>query len=147
MLLRVPLLVLCAAAIVFGVARLSDTNACDDAKSQGFAAALGHPVPGGPEGLARRVTDNCRGGADLSATAVALARGGELQQAERLARGAIRRDPRDYQGWISLAIVMQRSHRPAEQRRAALRALGLNPRYAAARQLAKPARAAGASGP
>jgi hypothetical protein len=146
-LVRGALVLTAIAAVVFGVTRLSDTDACNHAKSQGFSAALGKPVPGGPQGLARRVTDNCRGGSDLSATAVALARGGALAQADRLAREAIRRDPRGYQGWISLAIVRQDQHRPAAQRQAALRALALNPRYAAARQLASPARAGAASGP
>jgi hypothetical protein len=144
---RGVIVLIAIAAVVFGVTRLHDANVCNDAKSQGFAAALGKPVPGGPDGLARRVTDHCRGGSDLSATAVALARGGALTQADGLAREAIRRDPRGYQGWVALAIVRQDQHRPAAQRQAALRALALNPRYGAARQLASPARAGATSGP
>jgi len=144
---RGVLILIAAAAVVLGVTRLGDANDCDAAKDQGFAAALGKPVPGGPEGLARRVTAHCRGGGDLSATAVALARGGELAPAARLVREAIRRDPRDYQGWVALAIVRQDQHQPGAQRRAALRALALNPRYAAARRLASPAPVAAPAGP
>jgi hypothetical protein len=145
-LVRGGLVLIAAAVVVFGFARLSDVRACDRAKDEGFAAALGHRVSDGPEALARDVTDHCRGGADLAATSVALARGGSLAPAERLAREAIRRDPRDYQGWIAMAIVRQRRHQPAEQQQAARRALALNPRYAAARQLASSAGGA-ATGP
>jgi hypothetical protein len=146
-LVRAGLVVIAAAAVVFGFTRLSDVRACDRAKNDGFAAALGRRVPGGPDGLARRVSDHCSGGSDLAATSVALARGGAVVPAERLAGEAIRRDPRDYQGWVALAIVRQRQRLPAAQRRAALRALALNPRYAAARQLASPGSAAVPAGP
>jgi hypothetical protein len=138
-LVRGGLVLIAAAAVVFGFARLNDVRACDHARSEGFALALGHRVPGGPDALARDVSDHCRGGSDLSATSVALARSGALAPAERLAREAIRRDPRGYQGWIALAIVRQRQHLPAASQGAARRALALNPRYAAARQLASPA--------
>lgn len=138
MLVRGVLLLVAAAAIVFGATRLSDASACDHAKQLGFAAALGHPVPGGPARLANDVIDHCRGGAALSATSVALARGGALGTAARLAHEAIRRDPRDYQGWVALAIVLQRQGHPLAQRAAARRAVALNPRYGAAQQLAQP---------
>jgi Flp pilus assembly protein TadD len=138
MLLRISLIAACVAAVVFGATRLHDVRACDSAKDRGFAAALGKPVAGGAQALARDVADHCRGGADLSATSVALARGGALGPAGRLAREAIRRDPRDYQGWVALAIVLQREGHPQAQRAAARRAVVLNPRYAAAQQLARP---------
>lgn len=138
MLLRVPLIALCAAAVVFGATRLHDVRACNSAKQRGFALALGHRVATTPQQLARDVEDHCRGGADLSATSAALARSGRLGPAAQLAHEAIRRDPRDYQGWVALAIVRQHEGRPLAQRAAARRAVALNPRYAAAQQLAQP---------
>lgn len=147
MLVRGVLVLIAAAAIVFGATRLHDTDACNDARREGFHVALGHGVPGEADALARKVADHCRGGSDLAATGVALARAGAVAPAERLARQAVRRDPRDYLGWISLAIVLQRRHHPAASRAAARRALALNPRYAAARQLASPAGAGAPAGP
>jgi hypothetical protein len=138
------MLLIAAAAIVFGATRLSDASACEHAKDRGFAAALGRPVAGGPDKLARDVSDHCRGGSALSATSAVLSNRGALVAAERLAREAIARDPRDYQGWVALAIVAQREHHPAQQRAAARRALALNPRYGAALQLLGPAHGGGA---
>jgi hypothetical protein len=63
-LVRGALLLIAAAAIVFGATRLGDASACEHARQQGFAAALGKPVPGGPDELAREVAGHCRGGAD-----------------------------------------------------------------------------------
>ena len=104
MLVRGLLVLTAAAAIVFGATRLHDTNACNDAKREAFQVALGRGVPGGADALARSVADHCRGGSDLAATGVALARAGAVAPAERLAREAVHRDPRDYLGWVSLAI-------------------------------------------
>jgi Flp pilus assembly protein TadD len=146
-LVRGVLVLIAAAAIVFGVTRLQDTNACNDAKREGFQIALGRGVPGTADALARKVADHCRGGSDLAATGVALARAGAVAPAERLAREAVRRDPRDYLGWVSLAIVLQRRNEPAASRAAARRALALNPRYAAAQQLAAPSGAGARAGP
>ena len=138
MLIRLAMLALCAVAVVFGATRLHDVRACSSAKQRGFALALGHRVATSPQQLARDVADHCRGGADLSATSAALARSGQLGPAALLAHEAIRRDPRDYQGWVALAIVFQHEHRTQAQRAAARRAVALNPRYAAAQQLAQP---------
>jgi hypothetical protein len=146
-LLRGILIVIAAAAIVFGATRLHDADACNDAKNAAIAVALGHPPPGGPQPLADKVADHCRDSRDLAAAGGALARAGDLTVAERLAHQAVARDPRDYLGWVSLAIVLQRRHETAASRAAARRALALNPRYAAAQQLAAPAGAAAPSGP
>jgi Flp pilus assembly protein TadD len=146
-LLRGVLVLISAAAIVFGVTRLQDTNACNDAKREGFQIALGRGVPATADALARKVAAHCRGGSDLAATGVALARSGAVAPAERLAREAVRREPRDYLGWVSLAIVLQRRKEPAASRAAARRALALNPRYAAAQQLASPSGAGAPAGP
>jgi hypothetical protein len=145
-LVRGGVILIAAAAIVFGLHRLGDVRACQHARAEGFAASLGRPVPGGPDRLARDVIAHCRGGSDLSATSVALARSGALGTAGRLAREAIRRDPRDYLGWVALAIVLQRDD-PVASRRAARRALVLNPRYAAAQQLASQRPAGAPAGP
>jgi len=147
MILRVTLIAVCAAAVVFGATRLHDVRACNHARGVSFAATLGRPVPGGPQRLARDAIEHCRGGTDLAAIGAALAQDGAVVPAQRLAQEAVRRDPRDYQGWVTLAIVAQRERRPAAQRAAALRALALNPRYAAARQLASSARGGGGAGP
>jgi len=146
-LVRGVLVVIAAAAIVFGVTRLHDADACKDAKAAGIAVALGHGSAAGGGPLADKVADHCRDSSDLAAASGALARGGDLAAAERLARRAVARDPENYLGWVSLAIVLQRSHEAAASRAAARRALALNPRYAAAQQLASPARGVGAAGP
>jgi hypothetical protein len=146
-LVRGGVILIAVAAIAFGLHRLGDVRACQHARSEGFAASLGQRVPGGADRLARDVIAHCRGGSDLSATSVALARTGALDTAGRLAREAIRRDPRDYLGWVALAIVLQRRHEPASSRQAARRALALNLRYAAAQQLASQGRAGAPAGP
>jgi Tfp pilus assembly protein PilF len=138
---------LAAAAIVFGVTRLQDTNACEQAKAGAIAVALGHAPGATPASLAQEAADHCRDSSDLAATSAALARGGDVAIARRLARRAVARDPRGYLNWVSLAVVLQRAHEPAASRAAARRALALNPRYAAAQQLASPARGGGAAGP
>jgi tetratricopeptide (TPR) repeat protein len=146
-LVRGALVLIAAAAIVFGVTRLRDADACSDAKNAAIAVALGHAPPGGPQPIADKVVAHCRDSSDLAAAGGALARAGDVAVAEGLARRAVSRDPRGYLGWASLAIVLQRRHEPAASRAAARRALALNPRYAAAQQLAGPARGGAPSGP
>jgi Tfp pilus assembly protein PilF len=146
-LVRGVLVLIAAAAIVFGATRLHDVRACASAKREGFALALGKRVSVSASQLTRDVRDHCRASADLSATSVALARSGALAPAAQLAHAAIRRDPRGYLGWVALAIVLQHEHRPLAQRAAARRAVALNPRYGPAQELASGAPAAGAAGP
>jgi Flp pilus assembly protein TadD len=147
-LLRGTLVLIAAAAIVFGVTRLHGTDACDDAKRAGFAfAAIGHGPAGSAERLATKVADNCRDTGDLAATSSVLVQAGALAPAERMARTAVARDPRGYLGWISLAIVLQRRREPRASRAAARRALALNPRSAAVRELASPRGAGVRAGP
>ena len=147
MLVRGAFVLIAAAIIVFGATRLHDTTACTDAKNAAIAAALGHRPPGGPQPLANRVADHCRDSRDLAAAGGALVRAGDLTVAEGLARKAVARDPRGYLGWASLAAVLQRRNMLAASRAAARQSLALNPRYAAARQLAAPAGAGAPSGP
>jgi hypothetical protein len=146
-LVRGAIVLLAAAAIVFGATRLHEANACRRAKAAGIAIALGHAPGAGAAPLARKAADNCRDSGDLAATSAVLARAGDLSIAERLARKAVARDPRSYLGWVSLAIVLQDRHEAAASRAAARRAVALNPRYAAARQLASPAPGGGGAGP
>jgi hypothetical protein len=146
MLVRGALVVLAVAVVVFGVKRLHQANACRDAKNAAIAVGLGHAPPGGADRLATKVIDNCRDSSDLAAAAAVIARGGHRAVAERLSRRAVARDPSNYLDWVALSIVLQRDQ-PAASRAAARRAVALNPRYAAAQQLASPAPGASSSGP
>ena len=79
-----------------------NANACSDAKSK--ASQRRSAGAQGPQAGRSRT----EGGRPLpwrqrpAATSVALARGGAIAPAQRLALEATRRDPRDYQGWIAL---------------------------------------------
>jgi len=146
-LVRAALVVAAAAVIVFGATRLHKVDICHDAKNAALAVGLGHPPPGGAAQLSTKIVDNCRDSSDVAAAGAAISRGGDLAVAEHLTRTAVSRDPSAYVAWTALAIVLTRRNKPAASRAAARRAVALNPRYAAARQLAAPARAVAPSGP
>ena len=147
MLLRGAIVLVSALAVAFGATRLHDERACNGARERGFAMALGQRAPGEAQAIARDVSAHCKGGTDLSAASAVLANAGALPAAQRLAREAVRRDPRDFRGWVALAIVAQHAHHPLAQRAAARRALVLNPRYGPAQVLASGARAGAGAGP
>lgn len=147
MLLRGAIVLVSALAIAFGATRLHDERACNSAGERAFALAVGKHPTGGAQSVARDVTAHCDGGIELSAASAVLANAGALRTAQGLAREAVRRDPRDFRGWVALAIVAQRAHHPLAQRAAARRALALNPRYGPAQLLASGARAGAGAGP
>jgi len=146
-LVRGALVLIAAAVIAFGATRLHEVDNCHDAKNAAIAVGLGHHPPGGAAQLSTKIVDNCRDSNDVAAAGAAIARDGDLAAAERLTRTAVSRDPHAYLAWTALAIVLKRRNEPAASRAAARRAVALNPRYAAARQLAAPAGAGAPSGP
>lgn len=112
----------------FGVAHLRDTRRCDG------AVADARQLPrdgsrGASVAIARRVEADCRGSEDLALAARSLTRSGHVAAAVPLTDEAIRRDPRNYEGWVALTDVMNARHLAKPAVRALGHVLALNPLF------------------
>lgn len=132
-----PLRLLLAAAavvvLVLAIGRIGAVDGCAGARKdtlrmgRALAAHRTVTVPGGEQGVVRRLLADCRGGDELAEGSAALAAGGRTASAERLAREAIRREGDNFLAWDALALAVRGTDR-AEARRAVARAQRLNPR-------------------
>ncbi len=118
MLLRLAIAAAAVAAIAFGIARLGDTHACQDAQAD--------PVRSVDALLA-----DCHGALPLATGSVALVKAGRTADARRLADAAARRQPDDYISWLAVAGVRAADGDQAGAQRARERARELNPLAAA----------------
>lgn len=128
MLLRAPLLAVCAAAIVFGAVHLHRTDACQAARGAIVTALFHHREP--PGGLARqqrRLVDSCRDGTVLAFVSTVETTAGRHALALALARTVTRDEPRNRVGWIALAQALTLSD-PRGAAAATARAKQLDPR-------------------
>jgi tetratricopeptide (TPR) repeat protein len=127
------LLVLTAAVVLAGFAAitLSDTRACrEDSKMLArFAFGADEPIT---DGFVDELPERCRGARALATASVTLTRRGRSAQAVRLADEAIRREPRNHEGWIALAAALRSRGLEEAADRAQREALRLNPRFAPA---------------
>jgi hypothetical protein len=108
---RIAIVALAAAAIVFLGARLREHDRCQSAQTSS-------PL---------RVSElraNCRDPDVLAGASVVLMNSGARQDAIRLAREAVRREPDSFSGWVAVALTD-----PARARGAIARAKALNPRW------------------
>ena len=131
--LRIALVAVCVAAVVFGFSRLHDADTCESARQSIITALFHHHEPAG--GLARqqqRLVDNCRDGSVLAFVSTVETTAGQHGFATSLARKVTRDEPRNRVGWVALAQALQRSD-PRGSAAAAARAKALDPRGAVPR--------------
>jgi hypothetical protein len=112
---RVAIVALAAAAIVFLGSRLRDHDRCEAAQ----AAVTTHVA---------QVTDSCRDPDVIAGASAALLNAGRSEEGLRLARESVRREPESFIGWVAMGLAL-RDRDPAGSRRALARAEELNPRW------------------
>jgi len=111
---RVALAAVAVAAIVFGITRLGDTHACENAQAD-------------PAGNVDALLADCHGALPLATRSVALVKAGRTADAKRLADAAAERQPDDYISWLAVAGVRAAGGDQAGATRARERARELNP--------------------
>jgi hypothetical protein len=123
--LRVGLIIVCAAAIVFGAVRLHQDDSCEHTRTALLSALFHRTTPaGGFAHQERRLIDTCRDRDVLTAVAVVEQRLGSPSRAAALARVVVTDEPRNARGWAVLAqAVAHDDPRAAAAARARLRAL------------------------
>ena len=125
------LLVLALAVVLagFGAIALSDTRACraDSERLVRFAVGAEAEIT---DGFVDELSKRCRGSRALAGASVVLSGRGRAAQAVRLADEAIRRDPRNQEGWVALAEALRRRGLEAASERARREVRRLNPRFA-----------------
>lgn len=112
----------------FAVIGLHDSSECRDRSDVVLRLAIGDAVRTDAT-FVDRFIDDCRGSHLLAVAASALARKGRLSQAIRLSDEAIRREPRNHEGWLALSQTLRRRGLDAAADRALRRVRELNPRY------------------
>lgn len=127
--LRLGLVAVAVLLVVLAVGRIRHDDGCIAAGHDALRAARGNAaaLAVSDDRIVRRLERDCRGGDDLAQAGAALAIGGRTVAAERLAREAIRREPRNFLAWDALALAVRRTDR-AQARRAVAEAQRLNPR-------------------
>jgi Flp pilus assembly protein TadD len=126
--LRVALIAVCVAAVVFGAVRLHRNDSCQSARSAIVTALFHHREPDG--GLAeqqQRLTGECRDGTLLALVSTVETTAGRHTFALALARRVTRDEPRNRVGWIALSQALARTD-PRGSAAAAARARTLDPR-------------------
>ena len=118
MLARLGIALVAVAAIAFGIVRLGDTRACENAQAD-------------PVGSVDALLAECHGALPLATGSVALVKAGRTGDAKRLADAAARRQPDDYISWLAVAGVRAADGDGAGATRARERARELNPLAAA----------------
>jgi Flp pilus assembly protein TadD len=132
-LIRGLLLGVAAAAIVFGIAGLRQTDHCDDAKHAIdvviYERSLGvrDQQPSELASKQRRLVAECRDRTELARYATLEGTVGLSALAASLARTVTRLEPENRFGWLALALVLNRVQ-PAAADAARRRAHALDPR-------------------
>ena len=112
---RLAIVLLAVAAIVLLGSRLREHGRCDSARADvGRRAGELAASCGDPDVIA-------------SASAVLLA-AGKRNEAVRLARESVRREPDSFAGWVAVGLTL-RDRDPVRSRAALARAKALNPRW------------------
>jgi hypothetical protein len=109
-LLRGALVVVCVAAIAFGVTRLDQFDSCQHTRTAVLSALFHRQVPaGGFAAQERRLVDTCRDRNILAEIAVVATAVGQPDRGASLARRAVRDEPHNVRGWAALARALDRS--------------------------------------
>jgi hypothetical protein len=112
---RVAIVLVAVAAIVLLGSRLRDHDRCDSAR-----AAVGQRTG--------ELITSCRDPDVIASASAVLLAGGQPDQAVRLARESVRREPQSFVGWVAMGLTL-RDRDPAGSRAALARAKALNPRW------------------
>jgi hypothetical protein len=112
---RVAIVLVAVAAIVLLGSRLRDHDRCDSAR-----AAVGQRTG--------ELITSCRDPDVIASASAVLLAGGQPDQAVRLARESVRREPESFVGWVAMGLTL-RDRDPAGSRAALARARALNPRW------------------
>jgi cytochrome c-type biogenesis protein CcmH/NrfG len=126
---RLTVLTLAVFLAGFGLVAHHDWNRCNDEGRLVFRVGAGQQ---------KHVTDTevdqlagaCRGSHILALAANVMAVHRQPRAAIRLADEAIRREPRNFEGWVALSRALRDRHLDTAAARALRRALALNPRFA-----------------
>jgi Flp pilus assembly protein TadD len=113
--LRIAILAVAIAAIVFLGARLRQHDHCQSAQTA-------NPLQ------VAALTKDCRDPDVLAGASVVLLNAGKRADAVRMAQEAVRREHDSFAGWVAVAFVT-RDRDPAQARSAIARAKALNPRW------------------
>jgi hypothetical protein len=114
-------LAIAAVAVVLAgvlVVRLSDHQACEDARRGVFAVVAGNAPRGELGSDVRQVEEHCRGTDALVATAGALRTIGDTRRALALAREAADDEPESFAAWRAVAALSRGTERLEAERRA-----------------------------
>ena len=140
--LRLAICAVCLAAILVLAGRLSDQDACQDARRAVFLLGTRGVAPQRALATeAKALREDCHDVDELSAGSVSMLLAGRGDDALALAREATRHGPEVFSAWVALEAAQRRSN-PAAARRAEARARVLNPRWTGPAPL--PPRRAGA---
>ena len=115
MAVRLAIVLVAAAAIVLLGSRLRDHDRCDSAR----AAVATH---------VGTLASSCRDPDILAGASAQLLAAGQRDQAVRLARESVSREPQSFIGWVAVGLTL-RDRDPAASRAALTRAKALNPRW------------------
>ncbi|MFL5846834.1 MAG: hypothetical protein ACJ762_19295 [Solirubrobacteraceae bacterium] len=111
----------------FGAISLRDHDSCQEQSARMIDVIVGKVQRA--DRYVDEFLDECRGSRILALTANGLARRGKLDDAVRISDEAIRREPRNYEGWAALAAALRKRGLDAAADRATGRAQALNPRF------------------
>ncbi len=123
---RIVLLGAVIAVIAVATHRLHDVRACRSASEHSGRLAF-REISGSPKRAVDRVLAVCPDEQIVAQNAGILLFAGDVADAQRLARAAVHRAPRDSESWIAMAYVLARAKRPQAAARALRRAHQLNP--------------------
>lgn len=123
-------LVLSLAVLLAGFAAIErhDSRECAADSSTLLQFFLGADVPV-TDGFVDAFAEKCRGSHLLATAANGLVERGRVAQAVRLSDEAIKREPRNYEGWLALAAALRRRGLDEAAGRALREARRLNPRF------------------
>jgi len=112
---RLAIVLVAVAAIVLLGSRLRDHDRCDSAQVD-----VGRRT--------QELTASCRDPDVIASASAVLLAAGRRDQAVRLARESVRREPESFVGWVAMGVTL-RDRDPAASRAALARAKALNPRW------------------
>lgn len=115
MAVRLAIVLVAAAAIVLLGSRLRDHDRCDSARAA-VVQRTGELVA------------SCRDPDLVAGASAQLLAAGKRDEAVRLARESVRREPESFIGWVAMGLTL-RDRDPAGSRAALARAKALNPRW------------------
>lgn len=126
MAVRLALIAVALVAVVLLAGSLREHDACEQARTDVFAAATGAKPASVQDQAIAGIREHCRGAQNLVSASAVLFRQERLEQAQALAQEAVDEEPENATAWNALATVAAERD-PATARRAARRQVELSP--------------------